>query len=569
MEEIQQSWHLLTSRVARLEAEKGAIEHENKALRALLERVIEHRQKSHTELVLLLTGLVSKLPINDVGVIVSKLVEHSRNVNQSLAVFGKGGTEADLPQPELLKTLEQTKRDLAAALKPAIEELLRLDTPLETEMLQALLAQPELFFSPKMVRANRCFVKAQLPRERIVKEFGEEALVFFNDMTTDPKLNPRPKSEEIALAFKPDFDAFFQQNPLLVPNKRQELAGLYQKIQSSRTASDQARAQKQAFQKLSFMAELLHFYEHQDVESPEPVFAQRLPTLIEQLGLSGLQDSLDEKLLVLAEGLLAFVISPENRQMIINNIGKGGGTAKTLKYVLRLRAEKSPQNPPEQDIADFVKHLIPAPPEKAPTPESLAAILRLVAPDMQRFVVRAIMSTDRLRKDQAETLGKAVASALDLKGLAQPAAAALSPEAERQMAWARIKELIASRGDASAIAAAIRERLNAKYNADEIRESWIALIEADAMSLIRTFCQIPYRPDGKTDSIAQPVMETYVTRLTHEKYAGTYQKIVKSLKNMFAAKPDSPTLVNFMALVKLLNPEEASKWSADIGMPVK
>ena len=79
-EEIQRGWPALTLRVEQLEAQRATLEAENKALRSLLERVIEHRQKSHSELVLLLTGLVSKLPINDVGVIVSRLVEHNSQV---------------------------------------------------------------------------------------------------------------------------------------------------------------------------------------------------------------------------------------------------------------------------------------------------------------------------------------------------------------------------------------------------------------------------------------------------------------------------------------------------------
>src|SRR6266850_629286 len=82
LEEIQQGWHELTLRVRQLEAENIALEGENKSLRFLLERVIEHRQKSHGELVLLLSGLVSKLPINDVGVIVSRLVEHNAHVSE-------------------------------------------------------------------------------------------------------------------------------------------------------------------------------------------------------------------------------------------------------------------------------------------------------------------------------------------------------------------------------------------------------------------------------------------------------------------------------------------------------
>src|SRR6267154_5971058 len=90
VEEIQKGWHELASRVGQLEAEKHTLEHDNKAVRALLERVIEHRQKSHGELVLLLTDLVSKLPINDIGVVVSKLVEHQNSVSHFLAGTIKG-----------------------------------------------------------------------------------------------------------------------------------------------------------------------------------------------------------------------------------------------------------------------------------------------------------------------------------------------------------------------------------------------------------------------------------------------------------------------------------------------
>src|SRR4029077_213181 len=159
---------------------------------------------------------------------------------------------------------------------------------------------------------------------------------------------------------------------------------------------------------------------------------------------------------------------------------------------------------------------------------------------------------------------------LGVKGLVEELKAqeALSPEVERQLAWGRVKDLMARRSDATAIAAAIRDRLNAKYDADEIRQSWITLIEADAMSLIRIFCQIPYRADGKTDGIARTVMETYVTRLTHEKYAATYKKIVNSLRTMFTAKPDSPSLVNFIALVRWVDAAAADKLCADIGMVV-
>src|SRR6476620_10102745 len=105
VEEMQQSWNELTSRVGQLEADKAGLAQENKTLRTLLERVIEHRQKTHGELVLVLSGLVSKLPINDVGVVVARLVEHNSHVSEYLAMLLKGKADAALPQPMILKAL--------------------------------------------------------------------------------------------------------------------------------------------------------------------------------------------------------------------------------------------------------------------------------------------------------------------------------------------------------------------------------------------------------------------------------------------------------------------------------
>ena len=87
LEEIQEGWNALKLRVEQLEADRGALEQENKTLRVLLERAMEHRQKSHSELVNILTTLVSKLPLNDIGVIISKLVEHNTSVSHVLAAL--------------------------------------------------------------------------------------------------------------------------------------------------------------------------------------------------------------------------------------------------------------------------------------------------------------------------------------------------------------------------------------------------------------------------------------------------------------------------------------------------
>jgi hypothetical protein len=563
VEDIQKAWHELTLRVAQLEAERTGFEHENKALKSLIEKVIEHRQKSHSELVLLLAGVVSKLQINDVGVQVSRLVEHNKHVCDVLTALAHGKAGEELPQPQLLKELDHVKRDLVAALKPLVEELIQLGVPLETEALQALPANPESFYSPRMQRATRCFIKGQLPKERIVREFGEDALFFFNDMTTDPKLNPRPKQDEIVLAFKPDFEILFQQNPTLVASKRDQLKSLFDKVQRSKASTPESRAQKIAFAKLSFILDLLHYYENQSTEAPDVVFAQRMPAIVEQLVITGPEDDLDEKLVREAETLLNFVINPDHRLTVICNLGKGGGSARTLKFVLRLRVEKVPDL--DEIMPDFMRHLIPN--RKMPDTAKVTAIVRLLHPAMQKPVVRALMSTDRLRKEEADALGKAIGSQLGLSGLDEPVrSVALTPEMERQLAWDRVKLMITDRAETAAIAAAVRARLHAKYDADEIKQSWMTLIEVEPISFIRVFCQIPYLPDGRTDSIARAVMESYVTRLTHEKYASTYNKVVNSLRNMFRANPEAPTLVNFMALVRWVDAEAANKISADIGM---
>ena len=38
--------------------------------------------------------------------------------------------------------------------------------------------KPELFFSPSVVRANRCFIKGYLPRERMVRELARDRWPF-------------------------------------------------------------------------------------------------------------------------------------------------------------------------------------------------------------------------------------------------------------------------------------------------------------------------------------------------------------------------------------------------------
>jgi hypothetical protein len=564
VDKIQRDWRDLTLRVAQLETGNAALEQENKALRTLIERVIEHRQKSHGELVNLLATLVSRLPINDIGVVVARLVEHNQQVNEVSAKLLKGKLDDNLLQPAILKQLDKTKRDLAAAYQPEVEALIKADAPYEAGLLQSLLEKPEGFFTPAFSRANRGFVKGQVARERILREFGDGALIFFKDLTTDVKFNPRPKPEEIMLAFKPEFAELLRQNPNAVAAKRAELQALHQKIRASRENSDLARAQKNAFARLSFFLELLHYYENQSTESPDVVFAQRLPPLIEQVAIPADRDALDEKLILSAEAMLALVISHDHRKSVVNNIGKAGGLARTLRYTLAFRAEKLTEADPL--TMECVKHLIPQ--GAVPAPAALAAVLRLFNPHMQQATLRAIATCDRLRKEDAEKTAKAVA-----KELGQEEVAAslnqhsnLSPEKERELAWNHVKDLIGSRATPNEIIGVIRRRFQSHYDAEELKAGWIVLTEADAMVFVRVFCLFPYLPDGSTDPLARTILETFVTRLTHEKYAAIYAKVVHALKNLFKVKADSPALVNFIALVKWVDAAAAEKISRDIGL---
>lgn len=566
LEEIQRDWHDLTLRLQQSEAERAAQEQENKSLRSLIERVVEHRQKSHAELVNLLTTLVSRLPINDIGVLIARLVEHNAHVAEVSASLAKGKIEDNLLQPAMLKVLDKTKRDLTAAYQHEVEQLVKLVAPFESGLLESLRKSPDVFFTPTFGRAARGFVKGQVPRERIVKEFGEPTLALFNDVTTDVKFNPRPKPEEIMLAFKPDFAELLKQSAGSLGGKTAALENLHKLINQCRETTDPACAQKTAFLRLSFFLELLHYYENQSTESPDVVFAQRLPPLIEQIALMGDGDQLDEKRIVSVEAMLAMIISADHRRAVINNIGKAGGLARTLRYTLAFRMDEfSDIDPMTQDC---VKHLIPQ--GEAPAPQKLAAVLHLFSPHMQKSCIRAITASGRLRKEAAEALGKAVAKELGLEDVILHIAeqSALSPERERELAWSHIKDMIGSHASPKEVMAAIRNRLHGRYDVDEVKACWLTLTDGDPLVMVRIFCLFPYLPDGKPDPLARAILETFVSRFTHEKYTDIYNKTIHALKNMYKVKADSPALVNFVALVKWVDPSAAAKIATDIGLPV-
>ena len=554
---MQHEWNDVTLRIAQLETANLGQEQEIKALKQLLERSVEYRKKSHGELITLLTTIVSKMQLNDVSVLVARLVEHGQHVNEVSAALINGRNDEGVLQPAILKALDKTKRDLREAIPPLVAELIALNTPLDHAMLQSLIEKPDYFYNPHVIRACRGYVKCQVTRERVLKEFGDESLLFFKDLTTDPKFNPRPKPDEIMLGFTADFDALLAQNPNVVAAKRGELVSLHQRARDSRGN----RAQKIAFLKLSFVIELLHYYENQSTESPDVIFAQRLPPLIEQLVTCGDSELPDENLLKQAEALLALVISPDHRQGVVYNFGKTGGLSRTMRFILIFRAVTFNEHDPV--TAEFLRQLLGV--EKITRVEAFASALKFLNADGQKAILRCFINSGKLRREEAEPLAKSIAKEIHLPE--EEIFPKIEGAAGSGGGWDHIKLLIASRAAPNDITVAIRNRLHVKYDSDEVKQSWLILAESDAMTFVRVFCLLPYLPDGQTDPIARAVLESYATRLTHEKYAATYTKVIGVLKNLFKVKADSPALVNFVSLVKWVDAASAEKIARDVGMP--
>ncbi len=134
------------------------------------------------------------------------------------------------------------------------------------------------------------------------------------------------------------------------------------------------------------------------------VFAQRLPGAIEQLVLGGSSEELDLKLIERAGRLLGCIINPGHRQMVINNINKGGGIRRLLKYVLRLQTPKASDL--DETVPEFIKALVPnrAVPPKAHDLQTAA--IQLIDETMRKTVLRALMPTDRINRNDSGLTGE-------------------------------------------------------------------------------------------------------------------------------------------------------------------
>ena len=138
-----------------------------------------------------------------------------------------------------------------------------------------------------------------------------------------------------------------------------------------------------------------HYYENQTTESPDVVFAQRLPPLVEQLVIAAEGETLDEKLIKQAEDLLALIIKPDHRAFRHQQHGQGQAV-RTLRFVLTFRAVKLTEIDP--GTQDLIKHLIPA--GKIPKTATLLPILRRFRRTRRSSSSAAIAATERFRRQE-------------------------------------------------------------------------------------------------------------------------------------------------------------------------
>jgi len=152
---------------------------------------------------------------------------------------------------------------------------------------------------------------------------------------------------------------------------------------------------------VSLLLELLHYYENQNTEAPDAVFASGCRPH-RAVGAQRPQDKLDERLITQAEGLLAYVITPEHRQWWLTTWAK---PAEPRRASIRHASARGKVLASDPDTSFAISSNTSSRPESAPA-RSLVPVLSLIPADMQLLVIVGIMDCDRIRKPEAEALAK-------------------------------------------------------------------------------------------------------------------------------------------------------------------
>ena len=109
-------------------------------------------------------------------------------------------------------------------------------------------------------------------------------------------------------------------------------------------------------------------------------------------------------------------------------------------------------------------------------------MLRFLSPEAQRVVVRAILNSDRLRREDAEPLGQELIKELGLPQIAISRPDGISDKT--QMGPVHHQGTDRQPRFANEITEAIRKQLHAKYDADEVKQSWLVLAESRNQVLV-------------------------------------------------------------------------------------
>ncbi len=195
VEEIQKAWRELTLKVGQLDAELTAAQQDNKVLRSLMERMIEHRQRSHSELI-----THSHRPRRQIAP--QRPRRHRLAAGRAQRAGRRGfrqpcqgenrGRSAAARHPEGAGENQARPRHRLEGPPPGNwRGSTRHSRPASSSRSSSSRTP---FSRPPSSAPPAVTSRATSPRERVVKEFGEEALVFFKDLTTDVEIQSAPQA---------------------------------------------------------------------------------------------------------------------------------------------------------------------------------------------------------------------------------------------------------------------------------------------------------------------------------------------------------------------------------------
>jgi len=213
-----------------------------------------------------------------------------------------------MPQPTVLKNRTNQTRFSLPPSSLAVEELIRLETPLEKRDLQSLVEQPDAFFFRRESSAPTMLRQRANPPRRVGAGIWRQALVFFNDMSTDAKAEPNPSRGD-RLIFKMISRRCSNKIPRSCPITR-ATDGVVSACQQSKAQPSMPARKSSRSPDSPSSSNCSISYQNQSTEAPTCCLRNGCPRWSSNWFLGSGQDTLDEKLIGEAERAAGFCREP-------------------------------------------------------------------------------------------------------------------------------------------------------------------------------------------------------------------------------------------------------------------